>query len=806
MAVTDESGGDPNRTNDNVLDVRDATVTFSMERGESRVLNRVDIDIRRDEILGVVGESGSGKSMFASALLDAVVDPGILQGDITYYPTDDVPVDLLELDDDRLKSLRWEDISMVFQGAMSAFNPTQRIRKHFSETLKAHDYETAAGFERARELLSDLYLDPDRVLDSYPHELSGGMKQRALIALSLVLEPEVLVMDEPTAALDLLMQRSILSLLEDLQEKYDLTIVFITHDLPLVAGLADRLAVMYAFDFVEIGPAEDIIGDSAHPYTRALLRAVPNLDSDLADMNPIEGSSPDPVDDPVGCSYHPRCPIASDRCRAEAPEYHDVGADHRSACFHPEDATESIPLSFDKSGRSISVARGGSGPPVVSMRDASVHFEQSSGLLDIAGSSETVRAVDGIDLDVYENDVIALVGESGCGKTTLGKAIIGAQRPTAGTVGYRGQDIWDAKDVAGDVEIPYQEIRQALQMIHQDPGSALNPHHTVLSTLTEPLKARGTDLTAADRRARVLGLLEHVGMTPPRDYAQRYPHQLSGGEKQRVVLLRALLMSPDVILADEAVSALDVSLRIEVMDLMLELQDIFDTSYVFVSHNLSNARYFTGKADGRIAVMYLGRIVEIGPAEAIVNDPKHPYTKVLKWSTAELGADQEVEEPPVRGIDIPDPVDPPSGCRFHTRCQAVIPPEDSGLDSDEYRSVLDLKLALEDGELEGAALAELLGTQGVDPDDHAAVASLLRDLYDLPETLGDPDAEDAVGNALRFVAAGEPNRARNVMTVEFESVCEHESPRTVSLAHDHEAACLRLTEDAQRLEVTGADD
>jgi len=668
MTATENARRDLAQHEDNVLEVRDGQVTFDMERGQSRVLDGVNIGIRRDEILGVVGESGSGKSMFASALLDAVVDPGILSGDITYYPSGGGPVDLLSLEREELKKLRWEEISMVFQGAMSAFNPTQRLRKHFRETLEAHNSNVEAGFERAHELLLDLYLEPERVLDAYPHELSGGMKQRALIALSLVLEPNVLVMDEPTAALDLLMQRSILSLLQDLQDKYDLTIVFITHDLPLVAGLADRLVVMYAFDFVEIGPAEEIVGNPAHPYTRALLRAVPNLDSNLAEMRPIEGSSPDPVDDPDGCSYHPRCPLSTRKCEVESPDYHDVTDDHRSACFYWEDAIETIPLSFDEADESVAVEREESRSPVVSLRDLSIHFEQSSGMLNVFESPETVHAVDGVDLDIYENDVIALVGESGCGKTTLGKTIIGAQRPTEGSVEYRGQDVWDAKDFRGDIDIPYQEIRQSLQMIHQDPGSALNPHHTVLSTLIEPLKIRQTDLSAADMRARVLGLLEHVGMTPPRDYASRYPHQLSGGEKQRVVLIRALLMSPDVILADEAVSALDVSLRIEMMDLMLELQDIFDTSYVFVSHNLSNARYFTGKADGRIAVMYLGEIVEIGPAEAIVNDPEHPYTKVLKWSTAELGGDQRVEEPPVRGIDIPDPIDPPSGCRFHTRC------------------------------------------------------------------------------------------------------------------------------------------
>nr|WP_243645249.1 ABC transporter ATP-binding protein [Natrarchaeobius chitinivorans] len=652
--------------------MRDASVTFDMDRGESRVLDQVNLDVQRNEILGVVGESGSGKSMFASALLDAVVDPGTLSGDITYHPDPDRSVDVLDLSPEQLRELRWEEISMVFQGAQSSFNPTTTIRDHFEETIEAHNYDMAQGMAHARELLEDLYLEPDRVLDAYPHELSGGMQQRALIALSLVLEPNVLVMDEPTAALDLLMQRSILSLLNDLQEKYDLTVVFITHDLPLVAGLADRLAVMYAFEFAEVGPADEIIRNPTHPYTRSLLKAVPNLDTPLQEMQPIEGMAPDPVDVPEGCSYHPRCPLADDVCRASNPAYHavDDSDDHVAACFHWEQASDVLSLTTDGETEHAEIVGKQSADPVVSLTDVDVHFEQEAdgGLLSIFDDPDLVHAVDDVSLDVYENDVVALVGESGCGKTTLGKTSIAAQRPTGGSVTYREQDVWDAKDGVGDVETPFEAIRRSLQMVHQDPGGSLNPNRKVQASLEAPLKHWNTGMDAEDRKERVFSMLEYVGMSPPEDYAGRYPHQLSGGEQQRVALIRALLMNPDLILADEAVSALDVSLRVEVMDLMLELQDVFDTSYLFISHNLSNARYFAGNAGGRIGVMYLGEIVEIGPAEEIIANPKHPYTKVLKWSTADLEVDQDVEEPPISSIDIPDPVDPPSGCRFHTRC------------------------------------------------------------------------------------------------------------------------------------------
>jgi oligopeptide/dipeptide ABC transporter ATP-binding protein len=345
----DETGCD---AADPIVEVRDVSVTYDLERREAMVLDDVSIDLRRGEILGVVGESGSGKSMLANAMMDAVEEPGITTGDVRYYPeSGGEPVNVLDLSDERLNELRWEEISMVFQGALSSFNPTMTIRGHFEETLEAHEYDVEEGMKRAHQLLSDLYLDPERVLDSYSHELSGGMSQRALIALSLILEPKVLLMDEPTAALDLLMQRSILSLLADIKEKYELSILFITHDLPLVAGLADRLAILYAFELAEVGPSDRIVRDSQHPYTRALLKAVPNLDAPLETMKPIEGTAPNPAHVPDGCHYAPRCPLATEQCHAETPPWFDVADDQRTACFHHEDAEEAVPFEMEVMSR-----------------------------------------------------------------------------------------------------------------------------------------------------------------------------------------------------------------------------------------------------------------------------------------------------------------------------------------------------------------------------------------------------------------------------------------------------------------------
>ncbi|KDE59211.1 peptide ABC transporter ATPase [Halostagnicola sp. A56] len=347
MAIDQTTEEQVYSTDDPIVTIRDSAVTY--DEGKSYVLDHVSLDLERGEILGIVGESGSGKSMLASSLLDAIPSPGRLTGEITYRPDGEEPINVLELDKDERRSLRWEDISMVFQGAMNSFNPTMDLRTHFEETLQAHDADIEAGIERAEELLEDLYLEPNRVLDSYPHELSGGMQQRALIALSLVLEPDVLVMDEPTAALDLLMQRSILMLLSNLQEKYNLTMVFITHDLPLVAALADRMAIMYAFRLVEIGETRDIVENAAHPYTRALLNSTPNLDAPLSEMQPIEGQSPAPINMPSGCAYHPRCPLATEECRTTVPDYHNVDTEHGSACYHWEESYDEVPLVYENS-------------------------------------------------------------------------------------------------------------------------------------------------------------------------------------------------------------------------------------------------------------------------------------------------------------------------------------------------------------------------------------------------------------------------------------------------------------------------
>ncbi|RRJ30106.1 ABC transporter ATP-binding protein [Halocatena pleomorpha] len=331
-------------TDDVAIEIRDLAVTFGVDRGESNVVRNVDLDVYREETLGIVGESGSGKSMVALSLLDAVPEPGTVSGEVTYYPEDGDPISVLDLDPEELRRFRWEQVAMVFQGAMTSFNPVMSIRDHFRETLQDHGYDVPAGMERGKEILEQLYLDPDRVLDSHPHELSGGMQQRTLIALSLLLEPEVLLLDEPTAALDLLMQRSIIDLLRGIRETFDLTLVFITHDLPLLTKIADRMAVMYAFDFVEITETDQLLYHSAHPYTRALLSTTPDLTTPPDEIRTIEGNKPDPVEYISGCSYHPRCPMAEEKCHSIEPELMTVETEHEASCHYHAEVPETVPI------------------------------------------------------------------------------------------------------------------------------------------------------------------------------------------------------------------------------------------------------------------------------------------------------------------------------------------------------------------------------------------------------------------------------------------------------------------------------
>ncbi|WP_435320718.1 oligopeptide/dipeptide ABC transporter ATP-binding protein [Haloarchaeobius sp. TZWSO28] len=440
-----------------------------------------------------------------------------------------------------------------------------------------------------------------------------------------------------------------------------------------------------------------------------------------------------------------------------------------------------------------------SAEPVVELDDVQVHFEAHGS--SFFGEQKVVKAVDEVDLTIYENDVVVLVGESGCGKTTLGKTAIGLQRPTGGTVRYRGQDVHDAMDGTGTVNIPFERIRRSLQIIHQDPGSSLNPNRTVLTNLAVPMKKYRPDLGSNQREEVVHKLLERVGITPATDYATRFPHQLSGGEQQRVALARSLLMEPDLILADEAVSALDVSLRVQMMDLMLDLRDLFDTSYLVVSHDFANARYLAEKADGRIGVMYLGKLVEIGTVDELIRNPKHPYTQVLIWSTPMLdprsAAEMSTDDPPVRSIDIPTPDDPPGGCHFHTRCPVIIPPADLDIEQHAYNDIIDLRLDIEDEDVDVERVWAALDADGPELSETERSELASEFAVTARKLLVDADLNDehreVVERALEDVATDDWERAAETLRSKYESVCERKQPQ---LQSEHPVACHLYDDEA----------
>ncbi|WP_436930682.1 ABC transporter ATP-binding protein [Halosimplex halobium] len=433
------------------------------------------------------------------------------------------------------------------------------------------------------------------------------------------------------------------------------------------------------------------------------------------------------------------------------------------------------------------------GETLVRVDSLSKYFVDGDGLIDrvLGNEADEVKAVDDISFGIRRGETLGLVGESGCGKSTTAETLLGIHEPTDGQVRFDNEDVHDMD------RDERKAFTRRVQIVFQDPSSSLDPRMTIGETIREPLDAHQTQ-TKQERNERVEELLERVGLSA--DQFDRYPHEFSGGQQQRVGIARALALDPEFVVLDEPTSALDVSVQAQILNLLSDIQEEFGLTYLFISHDLSVVRHLCD----RIAVMYLGEIVETGPTTALFEDPAHPYTRALLDSVPRVTVEEADRDVDTLETDVPSPRNPPSGCRFHTRCTEVIPPEESGIDAAEFRAVLDLKLAVNEGELAAEPLRDLAETQGVDPDDREAVSSLLRDLYDIPRPLSDPHAEDAVETALGFVADGEPDRARNLLQADFTSVCETEPPSSVAVGANRQASCLRLSEeDGPQLTVEG---
>ena len=624
------------------------------ETGERTVqaVNGIDIDVHPGEVFALVGESGSGKSVSMLSVMGLLeTPPAIVDGSIRFDG-----IELRELSKRRMKSIRGSEIGMVFQDPMSSLNPVHPVGKQIAEAIRIHrDLGRKTAARRAVELLDRVGIpDASNRAGDYPHEFSGGMRQRAMIAMALACDPKLLIADEPTTALDVTVQRQIVSLVKELQEDLGMAVVWITHDLGVVAEIADRVAVMYAGRIMETGRADRIYANTRHPYTSGLLRSIPRLDVPLADRLPeIPGSPPHLTDFPTSCSFHERCPLSAGDCESGLPDLATSGVGTLTACIH-HDAMAGPGSVWPVEPSSDTADGAFDGTPIVRIRDLKVHFPIHRG--GTARRKMVVRAVDGLSLDIHPGRTVGVVGESGSGKSTLGRALVGLEVPTSGSIEIDGESL-DPRSG------PH---RRRIQMIFQDPFSSMNPGLRIADVISEPMRIHKVG-DQDTRRARVEELIGQVGL--PVDVLGRYPHEFSGGQRQRIAIARALAADPDVVVCDEPVSALDVSVQAQIVNLLRDIQQSRDLALVFIAHDLSVVRHISHE----MAVMYLGQVVERAPKRALYQEPLHPYTKALLAAVPVPNPEtrDRAMAPPLEG-DIPSPANPPSGCRFHTRCPVAV--------------------------------------------------------------------------------------------------------------------------------------
>jgi oligopeptide/dipeptide ABC transporter ATP-binding protein len=597
--------------------------------------------------------------------------------------------DLVTLSDEAIRQVRGNEIGMVFQDPMTSLNPTMTIGRQIAEAVVIHrGVSKAQALERAVEVLEMVGLPrPAERVHDFPHQLSGGLRQRVMIAMALACGPKLLIADEPTTALDVTIQAQILRLLEEIKRELGMGIILITHDMGVIAGRTDRVVVMYAGRKVETASTGELFAHVRHPYTEALLASIPKLDQDKSqDLYSIPGLPPDLRFPPRACRFAPRCAFATERCRTEDPPLGGEDPAHPYACFHPRQSSavgsvglgasliaeaernadlrhaygKELELLGRSGGADVSVVAGANGKassePILQFQDVVKEFTITAGAI-LRRRIGTLHAVSGVGLAIRRGETFGLVGESGCGKTTLGRLGVALDSPTQGRVLFNGVDLAAVKGGA------LRALRQDLQFMFQDPYASLDPRMRVKEIISEPLDIarRGT---SAERVETVRRLLDEVGLA--HDAMHRYPHEFSGGQRQRLGLARALALNPSVIVADEPVSALDVSIQSQILNLMKRVQSSHGLTYIVISHDLSVVRYL---AD-RIGVMYLGKLVEVGPGNDIYDRPAHPYTAGLLEAIPVPNpqiAGERGDKVAVRG-ELPSPLQPPSGCRFRTRC------------------------------------------------------------------------------------------------------------------------------------------
>ncbi|HSZ44659.1 MAG TPA: ABC transporter ATP-binding protein [Streptosporangiaceae bacterium] len=646
-----------------VLEIKDLSTHIQLTKSVVQAVGNVDLYIDAGETLGLVGESGCGKSMTGLSIM-GLLPPGghIIGGSVKLDGQE-----LVGLPDHDMRRLRGNDVAMIFQDPLTSLDPTKTIGYQVAEPVILHrGASKKEALDRAAEVLGLVGLPrPAERLSDYPHQLSGGLRQRVMIAMALSCEPKLLIADEPTTALDVTIQAQILALLDDLKTRLGMAMLLITHDMGVIAGHSDRVNVMYAGRLVEETDTETLFEHMHHPYTQALLGSIPRLDQDANKrLANIPGIPPDLTHPPVGCRFAARCSRADDKCRTDEPPLTGASLDHRFSCWHPVDGPLALTASANGAGHAtvteladvpLADVEAIPGAPLLEVRDLVKEFAVTSGAV-LQRKVGAVHAVSGVSFTIEEGQTFGLVGESGCGKTTIGKVIVALEHPTSGQVLLKGQDV--AK-MSGE---KLRRYRRDLQLMFQDPYSSLDPRMRVGAIVREPLAIQKIG-SSKEQQNRVYELLDEVGL--PRNAVERYPHEFSGGQRQRIGLARALTLNPRVIVADEPVSALDVSIRAQVLNLMKRLQADHQLTYVVISHDLAVVKYVADK----IGVMYLGKLVELGSGDDIYQRAAHPYTAGLiatipvpdpKIAKAKVGVG-------IRG-ELPSPINPPSGCRFRTRC------------------------------------------------------------------------------------------------------------------------------------------
>ena len=639
-----------------VLTIRDVHISYFARGQEIKAVRGVDLTVRAGETLALVGESGSGKSSVAFSAMRGLDAAGrMMKGSIRFHDTD-----LLSLSPRELRAIQGSRIAMVYQDPQTALNPAFRIGDQIAEVVSEHTSATGAEVrQRVLDLLEEVNLpDPAGAYLRYPHELSGGQQQRVVIAMAFACNPELLIMDEPTTGLDVTTEAHILDLVAKLKETHGSAILYITHNLGVVARFCHRVAVMYAGEIVEEGPVSRVFSKPAHPYTRSLLTCIPRLDLSKRDrpLNAIKGRLPSLSDLPSGCVFAPRCDERRDTCEQGRILPDPVGADPNdfARCIRWRDIPE---FQFDRYTRDAEALQTlSAADELLDIKDLRCYYPVRRSLKDFVTGADIkrVHAVDDIDLALGRGRTLAIVGESGCGKTTLGRTIVGLQPATAGDLLFEGNHLEGMARSRG------ADLRRRVQIIFQNPDATLNPQKSVGETIRRPLELFGL-VAASEQENRVAELLRSVNL--PAAYAQRYPHELSGGEKQRVAIARAFAAEPELIVCDEPLSALDVSVQAAILNLLVELQKKFNTAYMFISHDLSVVRYLSDQ----VAVMYMGRLCEIGTPEEVFVPPYHPYTEALL--SAISVPDPSIEQETVRlEGPVPSPVNPAPGCRFASRC------------------------------------------------------------------------------------------------------------------------------------------